>query len=300
MQTKLLTEQTNPNTKDLDRRSTLEIVTLINREDKKVAEAIQLVLPQIAQAIDMIVARLENDGRLFYVGTGTSGRLGVLDASECPPTFGVAPELVQGIIAGGDTALRSAVEGAEDDLHRAAIDLHTIGVSSKDAIVGISANGNTPYTLGALEFGQELGAATIAITCNEGSQMTQIADVSIIPVVGAEVIAGSSRMKAGTAQKMILNMLSTGTMIRLGLVYGNLMSNLKATNEKLRRRARAILAEETGLSDDEAAEAFAASGDDLKLALLMIRANLSRETAEATLAKFNGSVRRALDSLLRG
>lgn len=300
MQSKPLTEQTNPNTRDIDRRSTLEIVTLINQEDQKVAEAVAHVLPQIARAIDLIVERLENEGRLFYVGTGTSGRLGVLDASECPPTFGVSPELVHGIIAGGDTALRSAVEGAEDDLHQAAIDLHTIGVSSKDAVVGISANGNTPYTLGALEFGQELGAATIAITCNEGSQMTQIADVSIVPVVGAEVIAGSSRMKAGTAQKMILNMLSTGTMIRLGLVYGNLMSNLKATNEKLRRRARAILAEETGISDDAAAEVFAASGDDLKLALLMVRANLSREAAEETLQKFNGSVRRALDSFAIG
>jgi N-acetylmuramic acid 6-phosphate etherase len=299
MQSKPLTEQTNPNTRDIDRRSTLEIVTLINREDKKVAEAVQLVLPQIARAIDLIVERLENEGRLFYVGTGTSGRLGVLDASECPPTFGISADLVHGVIAGGDTALRNAVEGAEDDLHQAAIDLHTIGVSSKDAVVGISANGNTPYTLGALEFGQELGAATIAITCNEGSQMTQIADVSIVPVVGAEVIAGSSRMKAGTAQKMILNMLSTGTMIRLGLVYGNLMSNLRATNEKLRRRARAILAEETGLSDEEAAQVFAASGDDLKLALLMVRVGLSREAAAEALQKFNGSVRRALDSFLK-
>jgi N-acetylmuramic acid 6-phosphate etherase len=297
MQSKLLTEQTNPNTKDIDRRSTLEIVTLINGEDKKVAEAVARVLPQIARAIDLIVERLENEGRLFYVGAGTSGRLGVLDASECPPTFGVSTELVHGMIAGGDMALRSAVEGAEDDLHQAAIDLHTIGVSGKDAVVGISANGNTPYTLGALEFGQELGAATIAITCNEGSQVTQIADVSIVPVVGAEVIAGSSRMKAGTAQKMILNMLSTGTMIRLGLVYGNLMSNLKATNEKLRRRARAILAEETGIGDEEAARVFAASGDDLKLALLMVHANLSREAAQETLQKFNGSVRRALDSV---
>ncbi|MEW6129339.1 MAG: N-acetylmuramic acid 6-phosphate etherase [Acidobacteriota bacterium] len=298
MNPKPLTEQTNPNTRDIDRRSTLEIVKLINEEDKQVAVAVSRVLPQIARAVDMIVERLENEGRLFYVGTGTSGRLGVLDASECPPTFGVSPELVIGIIAGGDTALRNAVEGAEDDLHQAAIDLHTIGVSAKDAVVGISANGNTPYTLGALEFAQELGAATIAITCNEGSQMTQIAEVSIVPVVGAEVIAGSSRMKAGTAQKMILNMLSTATMIRLGLVYSNLMSNLKATNEKLRRRARAILAEEMGLSEEAAARIFAEAGDDLKIALLMTRANLSREDAETTLQKFNGSVRRALDSFI--
>jgi N-acetylmuramic acid 6-phosphate etherase len=294
---KLLTEQTNPNTKDIDRRSTLEIVTLINQEDRKVAEAVALVLPQIAKAIDMIVERLQAEGRLFYVGAGTSGRLGVLDASECPPTFGVPAELVHGLIAGGATALHSAIEGAEDNPSQAAIDLHTIGVSSKDAVVGISANGNTPYTLGALQFAQEVGAAAIAITCNEGSRMTEVAEVAIVPVVGAEVIAGSSRMKAGTAQKMVLNMLSTGAMIRMGWVYSNLMSNLKATNEKLRRRARLILAEETGLDAEEAARVFAASGNDLKVALLMTRLNLSCQQAEATLQKFNGSVRRALDYL---
>jgi N-acetylmuramic acid 6-phosphate etherase len=294
---KLLTEQTNPNSRDIDRRSTLEIVTLINQEDRKVAEAVALVLPQIAEAIDAIVERMQAEGRLFYVGAGTSGRLGVLDASECPPTFGVPPELVQCIIAGGPNALHSAIEGAEDNPTQAAIDLHVIGVSAKDAVVGISANGNTPYTLGALQFARELGAATIAITCNEGSQMTEVADIAIVPVVGAEVIAGSSRMKAGTAQKLVLNMLSTGAMIRMGWVYSNLMSNLKATNEKLRRRARLILAEETGIEAEEAARIFAASGDDLKIALLMTRLRLSREEAEATLQQFNGSVRRAIDSL---
>jgi N-acetylmuramic acid 6-phosphate etherase len=294
---KLLTEQTNPNSKDIDRRSTLEIVTLINQEDRKVAEAVALVLPQIAQAVDAIVERLQGAGRLFYVGAGTSGRLGVLDASECPPTFGVSPDLVQGIIAGGATALQNAIEGAEDNPSQAAIDLHVTGVSSKDAVVGISANGNTPYTLGALEFARELGAATIAVTCNEGSKMTEVADVAIVPVVGAEVIAGSSRMKAGTAQKMVLNMLSTGTMIRMGWVYSNLMSNLKATNEKLRRRARLILAEETGIDTEEAARIFESSGNDLKIALLMTRLRLSREEAEEKLARFGGSVRRALDNL---
>jgi N-acetylmuramic acid 6-phosphate etherase len=293
---KPLTEQTNPNTVDIDRRTTLEIVTLINQEDRKVAEAVALVLPQVAKAIDLIVERLQDAGRLFYVGAGTSGRLGVLDASECPPTFGVPPDLVHGIIAGGPTALHSAIEGAEDNPTQAAIDLHTIGVSSQDAVVGISANGNTPYTLGALEFAKQLGAATVAITCNEGSRMTEAADVAIVPVVGAEVIAGSSRMKAGTAQKMVLNMLSTGAMIRLGWVYSNLMSNLKATNEKLRRRARLILAEETGLDAQEAAQVFEASGNDLRLALLMTRLQLSRAEAEAKLASFGGSVRRAIDS----
>ena len=292
---KLLTEQANPSTKDIDRRSTLEIVTLINQEDHKVAKAVALVLPQIAQAVDMIVERLQAEGRLFYVGAGTSGRLGVLDASECPPTFGVSPELVQGIIAGGPTALQNAIEGAEDSPTQAAIDLHVSGVSGKDAVVGISANGNTPYTLGALKFAKELGAATVAISCNEGSKMTEVAHIAIVPVVGAEVLAGSSRMKAGTAQKMVLNMLSTGAMIRMGWVYSNLMSNLKATNEKLRRRARLILAEETGIDAEAAARIFASSGNDLKVALLMARLNLSREAAEATLQQFNGSVRRALD-----
>jgi N-acetylmuramic acid 6-phosphate etherase len=293
---KLLTEQTNPNTKDIDRRSTLEIVTLINQEDQKVAEAVELVLPQIARAIDAIVERMQTEGRLFYVGAGTSGRLGVLDASECPPTFGVPSDLVHGIIAGGPNALQNAIEGAEDTPTQAAVDLHVIGVSAKDAVVGISANGNTPYTLGALEFARQLGAATIAISCNEGSKMTEVADIAIVPVVGAEVIAGSSRMKAGTAQKMVLNMLSTGTMIRMGWVYSNLMSNLKATNEKLRRRARLILAEETGIDAEEAARVFSASGDDLKLALLMTQLHLSREEAIEKLALFGGSVRRALDS----
>jgi len=293
---KPVTEQTNPTTRDIDRRSTLEIVTLINQEDRKVAEAVALVLPQIAQAVDLITDRLQSGGRLFYIGTGTSGRLGVLDASECPPTFGTSPDLVQGIIAGGDMALRNAVEAAEDNPTQAALDLQAANLTSADAVVGISANGNTPYTLGALEYAKEIGATTICITCNEGSRMTEVAEVAIVPVVGAEVIAGSSRMKAGTAQKMVLNILSTATMIRRGLVYSNLMSNLKATNEKLRRRAQAILAEETGLSSEEAARVFAESGNDLKVALLMTRANLSREEAIEVLQQFNGSVRRALDS----
>jgi N-acetylmuramic acid 6-phosphate etherase len=294
---KLITEQTNPNTRDIDRRTSLEIVTLINQEDQKVAAAVALVLPQVARAIDLIVERLQAEGRLFYVGAGTSGRLGVLDASECPPTFGVPPDLVHGIIAGGPTALHSAIEGAEDNPTQAAIDFHTIGVSSQDAVVGISANGNTPYTLGALEFAKSLGAATIAITGNEGSRLTEVADVSIVPMVGAEVIAGSSRMKAGTAQKMVLNMLSTGAMIRMGWVYSNLMSNLKATNEKLRRRARLILAEETGLDTEEAARVFEASGHDLRIALVMTRLHLSCEEAQKKLDAFGGSVRRAIDSL---
>src|SRR5688500_2204611 len=208
-----ITEQENPRTREISSLSVAGIVELINAEDATVAEAVRRELANVTRAVEGIVSRLEQGGRLFYVGAGTSGRLGVLDASECPPTFGVSPDLVQGIIAGGATALQNAIEGAEDNPSQAAIDLHVTGVSSKDAVVGISANGNTPYTLGALEFAKELGAATIAVTCNEGSKMTEVADVAIVPVVGAEVIAGSSRMKAGTAQKMVMNMLSTVTMI---------------------------------------------------------------------------------------
>lgn len=294
---KPITEQANPRTKDIDRRSTLEIVTLINHEDKTVAEAVSRVLPEVARAVDVIAERLDGGGHLYYIGTGTSGRLGVLDASECPPTFGVPPTLVRGIIAGGDDALRKAVEAAEDDPQQAALDLEAAGVTARDAVVGVSASGNTPYTLGALEYAKRIGAAAIAVTCNPESKMAAAAEVSIAPVVGPEVITGSSRMKAGTAQKMVLNMLSTATMIRLGLVYSNLMSNLQANNEKLRRRACRILAEEAGLSAEEAARVFASAGQDLKLALLMARAKLDRAAAEELLAAHKGSVRRALDSL---
>jgi N-acetylmuramic acid 6-phosphate etherase len=292
-----VTEQANPRTRDIDRRSTLEIVTLINEEDRSVAEAVRLVLDRVAEAVDVIAGRLSKGGRLFYVGTGTSGRLGVLDASECPPTFGVSPEIVRGIIAGGYVALHSAVEAAEDDPVQAARDLDAAGVTQGDAVVGISASGNTPYTLGAIEHAKKIGAATVSVTCNPDSRMAAAAGVAIAPIVGPEVIAGSSRMKAGTAQKLVLNMLSTATMIRLGLVYSNLMSNLKATNEKLRRRACAILAEEAALGEPEAARLFHSAGHDLRTALLMARAGVGKEEAEALLKQHGNSVRRAVDSL---
>ena len=292
-----LTEEANPKTKDIDRCSALEIVRLINEEDKTVAGAAEHVLDRVAEAVDAIVERLRSGGRLFYIGSGTSGRLGVLDASECPPTFGVSAHLVRGIIAGGYDALHKAVEAAEDDPEQAARDLRSFNLSSRDAVVGISASGNTPYTLGAIEFAKQMGAATVAVTCNPGSRIAAAAKISVATVVGPEVIAGSSRMKAGTAQKMVLNMLSTATMIRLGLVYSNLMSNLNATNEKLRRRACAILSEETGLGDEEASGVFEAAGDDLRVALVMARANLSRANAEQLLKSHGGSVRRALDGL---
>jgi N-acetylmuramic acid 6-phosphate etherase len=270
---------------------------MINHEDRGVAEAVSQELEKVAAAVDLIVDRIKSGGRLIYVGTGTSGRLGVLDASECPPTFGVSPNLVHGIIAGGYLALHQAVEAAEDDPLQAERDLQSNNISAIDAVVGISASGNTPYTIGAIDYARNKGAATIAVTCNPQSRMATTADVSIAPMVGPEVIAGSSRMKAGTAEKLILNMLSTATMIRLGLVYSNLMSNLRATNKKLRRRARAILANEAGLTNEEAARVFEESGHDLRLAFLMAASRLSRADAETLLQAHDNSVRRAMDSI---
>lgn len=292
-----VTEETNPKTKDIDRRSTLEIVSLINQEDQIVAEAVSRVLDHVAEAVDLIAGRLATGGRLIYVGTGTSGRLGVLDASECPPTFGVSPDLVRGVIAGGYDALHRSVEAAEDDPLQATRDLQSHKVSAKDVVVGISASGNTPYTVGAVEHANKIGAASVAVTCNPNSRMTAVANVSIAPIVGPEAIAGSSRMKAGTAQKMILNMLSTATMIKLGLVYSNLMSNLRATNDKLRRRACMILVEEAGISSEEATRIFDVAGGDLRVALLMARSGLPRDDALRLLESHRGSVRRALDGL---
>jgi N-acetylmuramic acid 6-phosphate etherase len=294
---KPVTEQINSKTKDIDRLSSLQIVKLINEEDRAVAEAVSHVLEDVARAVNLIVKRLDAGGRLIYIGAGTSGRLGMLDASECPPTFGISPELVRGIIAGGLDALHKSLEAAEDDPVQAARDLDALDLSPLDAVVGISASGNTPYTVGAIEHAKNGGAVTIALTCNPESEMAAVAEVSIAPVVGPEVIAGSSRLKAGTAQKMVLNMLSTAAMIRMGLVYSNLMSNVKATNDKLRRRAVAILSEEAGITVEQAQYAFKAAGEDLRLALLMFRSELSLEEAEQLLASHNGSVRRALDSL---
>lgn len=295
---KAVTEEANPKTRDIDRRSTIEIIKLISHEDKTVAEAVSGVLERVAQAVDLIVERLRSGGRLIYVGTGTSGRLGVLDASEIPPTFGASADVVIGIIAGGFDALRRSAEAAEDDPEQAARDLQSHKAAAADVVVGISASGNTPYTLGAVEYAKKAGIATVAVTCNPDSQMAAVVDVSIAPVVGPEVLAGSSRMKAGTAQKMILNMLSTATMIKLGWVYSNLMSNLRATNAKLRRRACGVLAEETGISDEEAVRTFEAAGEDLRIALLMTRASLSHEDAQRLLDSHKGSVRSALDSTL--
>ena len=280
-----VTEQENPNTKNIDKVSTLEAVRLINNEDKKVAEAVEKVLPETAAAIDKIVERMKNGGRLFYVGTGTSGRLGVLDASEIPPTYGVSYEIVQGVIAGGYDALYKATEASEDNREAGAEDLKKRGLTSKDSVVGIAASGRTPYTIGALEYARELGCFTACITCVPDSAITKAAEIAIVPVVGAEAITGSTRMKAGTAQKMILNMISTTAMIRLGYVKGNRMTNVKPSNIKLKERSLRILMAETGLDEPSAAELMKNAGQDLRVALVMQKAHVSREEAEKALSE---------------
>jgi N-acetylmuramic acid 6-phosphate etherase len=254
-----ITEQENPRSKDLSSQSTAEIVALMNDEDATVAAAVKRVLDDVVKAIDETVARLSKGGRLFYTGTGTSGRLGVLDASECPPTFGVSPELVQGVIAGGYDACHRAVEASEDDAEAGAADLRQRGFAAGDVLVGIAASGRTPYTVGAVKFARALGAFTVGLTCVPGSPITEAAELSIVPVVGPEVLTGSSRLKAGTAQKMVLNMISTATMVRLGYVSGNRMSNLQARNVKLRERAVRIVMAGTGVDEQTAMSALEAS-----------------------------------------
>jgi N-acetylmuramic acid 6-phosphate etherase len=263
-----VTEQENPKTAKLSSLPTDDILRLMNDEDALVAAAVRRVLPAVAQAVDGIVSRLKAGGRLFYVGTGTSGRLGVLDASEIPPTFGVSRDMVQAVIAGGYDACHRAVEASEDDATAGREDLAARDFAQGDALVGIAASGVTPYTVGALTYARELGAFTVAVTCVPNSPITKTAEVSIVPVVGPEVIAGSTRLKAGTAQKMVLNMLSTATMTKLGHVSGNRMTNVQAGNKKLRARAARILMAETGLNENEAARALEEAGGDLRVALV--------------------------------
>jgi N-acetylmuramic acid 6-phosphate etherase len=262
-----ITEQENPRSKDLSSQSTAEIVALMNDEDATVAAAVQRVLGDVVKAVEETVTRLTKGGRLFYTGTGTSGRLGVLDASECPPTFGVSPELVQGVIAGGYEACHRAVEASEDDAEAGAADLKQRGFGPGDVLVGIAASGRTPYTVGAIKFARSLGAFTVGLTCVPGSPITEAAELSIVPVVGPEVLTGSSRLKAGTAQKMVLNMISTATMVRLGYVSGNRMSNLRASNIKLRNRAVRIVMAETGVNEQTATSALEASNWVVKYAV---------------------------------
>ena len=290
----LITEQRNPNSMNVDSLSALEIVQLMNQEDKQVPLAIEKCLSQIAQAVECIVAAFQQGGRLVYIGAGTSGRLGVLDASECPPTFGVSPEMVKGIIAGGERALRHPIEGAEDSKAQAVVDLQTIQFSSKDVLVGIAASGRTPYVIGALEYAKSLGSVTVSIASNPNSAMANIVDIAIDTVVGAEVLTGSSRLKSGTAQKLVLNMLTTASMILMGKCYQNLMVDVQASNEKLKARAIRIVMQATDCDKALAEETLKQADQNAKLAIMMILSGLDRVQAEALLEKHQGKLQLAL------
>ena len=290
----LITEQRNPNSMHVDSLSALEIVQLMNKEDKQVPLAIEKCLPQIAQAVECIVAAFQQGGRLVYIGAGTSGRLGVLDASECPPTFGVSPEMVKGIIAGGERALRHPIEGAEDSKEQAVVDLQTIQFSSKDVLVGIAASGRTPYVIGSLEYAKSLGSVTVSIASNPNSAMANIVDIAIDTVVGPEVLTGSSRLKSGTAQKLVLNMLTTASMILMGKCYQNLMVDVQASNEKLKARAIRIVMQATDCDKTLAEETLKLAEQNAKLAIMMILSGLDRAQAEALLEKYHGKLQLAL------
>lgn len=290
----LITEQRNPNSMNVDSLSALEIMQLMNEEDKQVPLAIEKCLPQIAQAVERIVAAFQQGGRLVYIGAGTSGRLGVLDASECPPTFGMSPEMVKGIIAGGERALRHPIEGAEDSKAQAMVDLQTIHFSSKDVLVGIAASGRTPYVIGALEYAKSLGSVTVSIASNPNSAMANIVDIAIDTVVGPEVLTGSSRLKSGTAQKLVLNMLTTASMILMGKCYQNLMVDVQASNEKLKARAIRIVMQATDCDKALAEETLKQADQNAKLAIMMILSGLDRAQAEALLEKHHGKLQLAL------
>jgi N-acetylmuramic acid 6-phosphate etherase len=295
MNSDLITEAPNPASVAIDSLSTPEMLEVISAADREVAPAVAGELPNIATAVDAIAERLEKGGRLFYIGAGTSGRLGVLDASECPPTFNTPPELVEGLIAGGDRALRRSVEKAEDDPEQGKHDLRQKELASGDAVVGIAASGRTPYVLGGLAFARSVGALTIGLSCTLDSEVARAADIAITPIIGPEIIAGSTRMRAGTATKLVLNMLSTGVMIRLGYVYGNLMVNVQPTNEKLTDRARRIISAITGVSYDEASRLLDEAGA-VRTAVVMHNRKLSRSEAEKELAAAKGRLRIALEN----
>lgn len=290
----LITEQRNPNSMQLDSLSAQELVALINREDQQVALAVEKCLPQIALAVEKIVVAFERGGRLVYVGAGTSGRLGVLDASECPPTYGVKPEMVIGLIAGGDHALRHPIEGAEDNVQQGQADLEEIDFSARDVLVGIAASGRTPYVLGALNYAKQLGATTVSIASNPNSKMAEVADIAIETVVGPEVLTGSSRMKSGTAQKLVLNMLTTASMVLIGKCYQNLMVDVQASNEKLKARALKIVMEATECDNETAANILAKANGKVKLAILMQLSGLDALKAQSLLDKLNGKLHQAL------
>lgn len=291
---KLLTEQSNPASASIDALPTEQVLRIINAEDQKVAAAVEREIPAIARAVDAIVAAFERGGRLFYIGAGTSGRLGVLDAAECPPTFSVPPELVQGIIAGGEAALTRATEATEDDPASGTRDLLARGFTGRDVLVGIAASGRTPYVLGAVAEARRLGAVTVGISCTPESELARAAEIAITPLAGPEVVTGSTRMKAGTAQKLVLNMLTTAAFVRLGYVYGNLMVNVQPKNAKLADRARRIVVQAAGVSEERAGELLAAAGNQVRIAILMSRTGIGRDEAERRLSAAGGSVTKAL------
>jgi N-acetylmuramic acid 6-phosphate etherase len=290
----LLTEQANPASEAIDVLPAEEMLHVINDEDAKVAGAVRREIPNIARAVDAIVSALQQSGRLFYIGAGTSGRLGVLDAAECPPTFSVEPDLVQGIIAGGEQALARATETTEDDPGIGARDLAAHRFCQDDVLVGIAASGRTPYVLGAVEHARRMGAVTIGISCTPDSQLARAVEIAITPLPGPEIVAGSTRLKAGTATKLVLNMLSTGAFIRLGYVYGNLMVNVQPRNSKLVDRARRIIAQAAGVSYERAGDLLAASGNVVRTAIVMAKAGVDREEAERRLRNSAGRVAQAL------
>ena len=291
----LLTKQRNAASENLDALSTFEMLRVINHEDHKVADAVGRALHEIATAVDGIAAKLDAGGRMFYVGAGTSGRLGVLDASECPPTFSVPYELVQGVMAGGEKALHSATEASEDDPMLGQSDLQARGFGPGDVAIGIAASGRTPYVLGAIAYARSLGALTVGVSCTPHSQLSKSVDIAIEAAPGPEVVAGSTRMRAGTATKMVLNMLSTGVMIRLGHVYGNMMINMQPKNEKLVHRARKIISDAAGVSFEEAGRLLEAAGRSVKTAIVMGKLGLNRDEAELRLQHARGRIRAVLE-----
>lgn len=291
---KLASEGRNPDTLHIDRQSTLDLVTTINAQDKQVPLAVARELPAIATAVDHIVTAFQQGGRLIYMGAGTSGRLGVLDASECPPTFSVSANMVIGLIAGGPEAMFHAQEGAEDNQQLGADDLQQLALTAKDVVVGIAASGRTPYVLGGLHYARSVGATTVALACNTGSAIGKAADIAIEPAVGPEVITGSTRLKSGTAQKLVLNMLSTASMIRIGKVYQNLMVDLNASNLKLQARAQRIVMQATEVSETQASAALTAADNNVKLAILMLLSGLDKTTAQARLQQHQGILSKAV------
>ncbi|MDU0413935.1 N-acetylmuramic acid 6-phosphate etherase [Bacillus paralicheniformis] len=290
----LTTERRNERSRRIHQAKTIDILKIINDEDKTVAEAVQEVLPEVKTAVDFAVGSLKKGGRIIYIGAGTSGRLGVLDAAECPPTFSISPESVIGIIAGGEKALYKAVEGAEDQEAFGRRDLSAVNLSNNDTVIGIAASGRTPYVLGALKYARESGAKTVSLTCNENSAISQVSDHSIEVVVGPEVIAGSTRMKAATAHKMILNMISTAAMIKMGKVYENLMVDVKVSNDKLKERAIRIIQTVTGVPKEAAALALEKSHNQVKTAIIMLKTNEDAAASENLLEKSEGDIEKAL------